>query len=224
MGPQGLQGDKGEQGPVGQGFSISRTYSSVSLMHESFSTDGVPFNGFVLIETGNIDDVDNAKLYVKLESGYSYLTDLSGAQGIKGEKGEKGDQGPAGANGIQGEVGPQGIQGPKGDKGDKGEQGPQGDQGIQGIQGEKGEKGDKGDKGDPGEDGSLPEITANDAGKVLTANADGTAGWKESQGGSVEVATNDDILFLLTKCQIVNPITDSTGFLYLDKDQKILTM
>lgn len=45
------------------------------------------------------------------------------------------------------------------------------------------------------------------------------------EGGSdVEVATNDDILFLLTKCQIVNPITDSTGFLYLDKDQKILTM
>lgn len=164
IGPQGLRGDKGEQGPVGQGFSISRTYSSVSLMHESFSTDGVPFNGFVLIETGNIDDVDNAKLYVKLESGYSYLTDLSGAQGIKGEKG------------------------------DKGEQGPQGDQGIQGIQGEKGEKGDKGDKGDPGE------------------------------GGNVEVATDDDILFLLTKYQIVDPITDGTGFLYLDKDQKILTM
>ena len=37
-----------------------------------------------------------------------------------------------------------------------------------------------------------PEITANDAGKVLTANADGTAGWKEPTGGT-EILTFDSV-------------------------------
>jgi hypothetical protein len=74
-------------------------------MNASFATDGVPTNGFVLISTGNVNDEDNAKLFVKLASGYSYLTDLSGSQGIQGEKGEKGDKGERGLQGVQGEKG-----------------------------------------------------------------------------------------------------------------------
>ena len=117
QGIQGLKGDKGEQGAQGiqglkgekgEGFSISKTYPSVSAMQQGFSTDGVPLNGFVLINTGNVNDEDNAKLFVKLQNGYSYLTDLSGSQGIKGEKGEQGIQG---------------IQGERGEKGDNGADG-----------------------------------------------------------------------------------------------------
>jgi hypothetical protein len=67
---------------------ISKVYSSVSAMNSGFASDGVPVGGFVLIETGNVNDEDNAKLYVKTSSGYNFLTDLSGAQGIQGPKGD----------------------------------------------------------------------------------------------------------------------------------------
>lgn len=107
-GAQGAQGVQGVKGDKGEGFSISKTYPSVSAMQQGFSTDGVPLNGFVLINTGNVNDEDNAKLFVKLQNGYSYLTDLSGSQGIKGEKGEQGIQG---------------IQGERGEKGDNGADG-----------------------------------------------------------------------------------------------------
>ena len=82
---------KGEKGDTGEGFSISKTYTSVAAMNAGFATDGVPLNAFVLIDTGNVEDADNAKLYVKRDTGYSYLTDLSGAQGIKGEQGVPGN-------------------------------------------------------------------------------------------------------------------------------------
>ena len=114
QGIQGLQGVQGEKGEKGDGFSISKTYISVAAMNAGFYTDDVPLNGFVLINTGNVNDADNAKLYVKTITGYSYLTDLSGSQGIKGDKGDKGDQGE---QGIQGEQGVQGIQGPQGNPG-----------------------------------------------------------------------------------------------------------
>lgn len=96
QGEQGEQGDKGDKGDTGTGFSISKTYSSVSAMNSGYATDGVPLYGFVLIDTGNVDDEDNAKLYVKGDSAYEYLTDLSGSQGIKGETGDKGDKGDTG--------------------------------------------------------------------------------------------------------------------------------
>lgn len=59
---------------------------------------------FVLIAS-NTEDEDNAKLYVKGASAFTYLSDLSGAQGMKGEQGVQGVQGP------QGETGPQGAAG-----------------------------------------------------------------------------------------------------------------
>jgi hypothetical protein len=119
-GAQGIQGVQGEQGPKGDKgdpFSISKVYTSVSAMNAGFATDNVPQGGFVVIETGNVDDVDNAKLYIKGTTKYEFLTDLSGAQGIQGPQGEQGIQG---IQGIQGEKGSDGAKGDKGDKGDSG--------------------------------------------------------------------------------------------------------
>lgn len=86
--------------PEGVGFKADKTYPSIEAMNEGYATDGVRLYGFVIINTGNTEDEDNAKLFIKTESGYEFLTDLSGAQGIKGDKGDKGDKGEKGDSGI----------------------------------------------------------------------------------------------------------------------------
>ena len=120
VGPQGAEGAQGPAGQKGEKcdpFSIAKVYKSVAEMNSGYAADGVPQGGFVVINTGNVEDEDNAKLFYKGTAKYEYLTDLSGAQGMTGPKGE------TGATGKQGPVGPQGETGAKGDKGEKGEPG-----------------------------------------------------------------------------------------------------
>lgn len=102
QGLQGIQGIQGEQGPAGKDFSIAKTYSSIVAMEADAAN--VEEGSFVLIAS-DTEDEDNAKLYVKGASAFTYLSDLSGAQGMKGEQGVQGVQGP------QGETGPQGAAG-----------------------------------------------------------------------------------------------------------------
>lgn len=83
-------------GPAG---NIVRSYSSIEEMQAAYATDGVRIGGLVLIDTGNVEDEDNAKMFVKGNEKYDYVTDLSGAQGIKGENGSKGDKGDKGDDG-----------------------------------------------------------------------------------------------------------------------------
>lgn len=137
-GPAGPTGAKGEKGDKGEAFSISKVYSSVTEMNSGYATDGVPAGGFVVIDTGSVEDEDNAKLYYKGTSAYVYLTDLSGATGLQGPQGATGPAGATGPQGAKGETGATGAQGPKGDKGDKGDTGPQGPQGPEGPQGPAG--------------------------------------------------------------------------------------
>lgn len=134
-GPKGDTGEQGPKGEKGEPFFISKVYPSVNAMHLAYSTDGVPVGGFVVIDTGNVDDEDNAKLFIKGAAEYEFLTDLSGAQGIQGPQGEQGIQGPQGEQGIQGV---QGIQGPKGDTGEKGADGSPGANGQPGKDGKDG--------------------------------------------------------------------------------------
>lgn len=82
-GPQGIQGP---QGAKGDPFTIAKTYQSVAAMNAGFATDTVKEGQFVMIDTGNVNDADNAKLYVKGKTAYSYITDLSGAPGTRGSK------------------------------------------------------------------------------------------------------------------------------------------
>ena len=117
QGAEGAQGPAGQKGEKGDPFSIAKVYKSVAEMNSGYAADGVPQGGFGVINTGNVEDEDNAKLFYKGTAKYEYLTDLSGAQGMTGPKGE------TGATGKQGPVGPQGETGAKGDKGEKGEPG-----------------------------------------------------------------------------------------------------
>ena len=154
MGPTGPQGPVGPEGPAGpkgeQGapFRIAKIYNSVSAMQ----TDSASLNmgDIVLINTDNVEDEDNAKLYIKNESGYSLLTDLSGARGVQGPEGPQGLKGEQGIPGERGEKGnpfvfsdftPEQLESLKGPKGERGETGPQGPQGETGAQGAKGEPG-----------------------------------------------------------------------------------
>ena len=83
-----LQGAQGDKGDTGAPFAIYKTYVSVAAMNADAAN--VPDGAFVLIETGNVDDEDNSKLYVRTVGGaadFQFVTDLSGAQGIKGDNG-----------------------------------------------------------------------------------------------------------------------------------------
>jgi hypothetical protein len=117
VGPQGLKGDQGDVGPVGaqgpmgpqgiqgKAFAISKIYSSVASLNADTNPSGISAGEFAAISTGSANDEDNAKLFLWTGSGWTYITDLSGADGMQGP------QGPTGAQGIQGEQGPQGLAG-----------------------------------------------------------------------------------------------------------------
>ena len=94
MGATGPAGATGAQGPAGAPFTIFKTYSTIALMEADFNN--VPDGSFVAIQS-NVEDPDNAKLYLRGTSEFTFITDLSGATGIHGDTGETGDTGKAGA-------------------------------------------------------------------------------------------------------------------------------
>lgn len=65
-------------------FKIRKTYPTVDAMNADFSGTSTNTGDFVIID-GSVEDPDTAKLYVKGETAFEYITDLSGTQGIKGE-------------------------------------------------------------------------------------------------------------------------------------------
>lgn len=159
-GTPGPQGPKGDKGDPGEPFTVAKVYDSVENMNSGYSSDEVKVGQFVLINTGDVQDEDNAKLYVKGNSQYDYLCDLSGMAGIQGPKGERGEQGIQGAPGAKGDKGEQGIQGTPGAKGDKGDKGDKGEQGAQGAQGPAGSKGADGV--------SVTNVTGEASGNTIT--------------------------------------------------------
>lgn len=74
----------------GNPFRVTKTFASVAEMEADTS---IPEGSFVVISTGNVEDEENARLYVKTLTGYDFITDMSGAKGIKGDKGDRGIQG-----------------------------------------------------------------------------------------------------------------------------------
>ena len=94
MGATGPQGATGDTGPAGAPFTIYRTYATIVLMEADFAN--VPDGSFVAIQS-NVEDPDNAKLYLRGNSEFTFITDMSGATGIHGDTGETGATGKAGA-------------------------------------------------------------------------------------------------------------------------------
>lgn len=118
---------------VGDAFTIVKTYSSVQAMEDDYNNPEVKIGQFVMIDTGDVENEEDSRLYLKGDTEWKFISDLSGAQGIqglsayqvavqhgfegteaewlislKGEKGETGPQGPKGDTGsglnIKGEL------------------------------------------------------------------------------------------------------------------------
>ncbi|MEI2419574.1 collagen-like protein, partial [Arthrospira platensis SPKY2] len=109
----GTPGPQGPKGEPGEPFKIVKIYESVDAMNKDFSNGDVKENEIVLINTGNVEDEDNAKLYIKGADQYKFLVDLSGKQ----IEGPRGPEGPKGEPGTPGEQGPQGLPGTNGTDG-----------------------------------------------------------------------------------------------------------
>ena len=66
-----------------EGFSVYRTYASIAAMNADLAN--VPEGKFVLINTNDVEQPDNAKLYVRGAVSFEYLVDISGAIGFTGK-------------------------------------------------------------------------------------------------------------------------------------------
>lgn len=88
-GNTGDTGPRGFTGPAGKNFQIKKTFASIQEMNDSKGA-GFDDGDFTLISS-NVNDADNAKLYVWDGKQFNYVGDLSGAQGM---------QGPAGAPSV----------------------------------------------------------------------------------------------------------------------------
>lgn len=178
---------------VGDAFVIVKTYPSIQAMQDDYNNPEVKKGQFVMIDTGDVENEEDSRLYLKGNTEWKFISDLSGAQGIqglsayqvavqhgfegtedewlislKGEKGEtgpKGDKGNTGEKGATGERGPQGLQGERGLQGVQGEKGEPGIQGPVGPKGEQGEQGIQGIQGPQGEPG--PQGPKGDTGSGL---------------------------------------------------------
>ena len=208
---------------------ISAEYESVEAMNLAASTDGVPEGGYVLISS-NVEDPDNAKLFIKGAEGYKFVTDLSGAKGKDGAAGQAGVTPLVKINADSGEwevsydsgtsweslgVQAQGSQGPQGDKGDKGDKGATGATGPQGpayvlTDADKQAiinavlaqlgNGDSGDSGDSG--GDSTDLPDN----MYVQSSDGDSFYETS-----EVSTSHKYLHKCTYCGAWLFSNDSSG-------------
>ena len=74
---------KGATGSAGLSGQVKAVYSSVSAMQSAWATDSLLTGELAVVNTGNVADDDNAKLYRKGAAQYEFLCDLSGAPGAK---------------------------------------------------------------------------------------------------------------------------------------------
>lgn len=82
--------DKTDIYTKGDAFSIKKVYASVAELEADADNAGIAEGDFVLVNTGDVENPDNAKLYIKAKSdagvySYEFLVDMSGAIGFTGK-------------------------------------------------------------------------------------------------------------------------------------------
>lgn len=69
---------------IGDVFTYKKEYPSIEAMEADWGTADVKLGEYVLINTNNVEDPDDAKVYLKTQEGWKFIVDLSGMQGIQG--------------------------------------------------------------------------------------------------------------------------------------------
>ena len=92
-GEKGDTGATGPQGVQGKPFTISKVYSSIEEMNNDL---GNMEDGSYVMIANSVEQEDNAKLFVKSNDEWIFISDFSGATGIQGEQGPVGPQGEPG--------------------------------------------------------------------------------------------------------------------------------
>lgn len=69
---------------IGDAFTYKKEYPSVEAMEADWGTADVKLGEYVLINTNDVEDPDDAKVYLKTQEGWKFIVDLSGMQGIQG--------------------------------------------------------------------------------------------------------------------------------------------
>ena len=109
---------------VGDAFTIVKTYPSIQAMEDDYNNPEVKTGQFVMIDTGDVENEEDSRLYLKGDTEWKFISDLSGAQGIQGlsayqvavQHGFEGTE----AEWLISLKGEKGETGPKGEKGDTG--------------------------------------------------------------------------------------------------------
>lgn len=217
---------------------IEREYDSVEAMQLAAATDGVTEGHYVLINTGNVEDPDHARVYIKGADGYELVADLSGATGKQGLQGEKGADGAHGITpllminaegywtvsydlGMSWESLGVKAQGPKGDTGATGAQGIQGPKGDTGATGAQGIQGPKGDTGATGAQGPAYVLTDADKQAIIEAVLEQVGGktvyyvWNRSADSYLPISSPDKIMPYMHICSCgVILFDDCDGYTY----------
>ena len=69
---------------IGDALTYKKEYPSVEAMEADWGTADVKLGEYVLINTNDVEDPDDAKVYLKTQEGWKFIVDLSGMQGIQG--------------------------------------------------------------------------------------------------------------------------------------------
>lgn len=69
---------------IGDAFTYKKEYPSIEAMEADWGTADVKLGEYVLINTNDVEDPDDAKVYLKTQEGWKFIVDLSGIQGIQG--------------------------------------------------------------------------------------------------------------------------------------------
>lgn len=69
---------------IGDAFTYKKEYPSVKAMEADWGTADVKLGEYVIINANDVEDPDDAKVYLKTQNGWKFIVDLSGMQGIQG--------------------------------------------------------------------------------------------------------------------------------------------